>query len=906
MTVLSRELELGAISNFFANGARSLCLVISGDAGIGKTTLWESGLAQARSQGLQVLYARGSEAEAALSFAALADLVEGIGPDVLQGIPSPQRHALEVAIRWATPHGPGADLLAVSSGFLSALRALAQHEALVVAIDDVHWLDGASAAALEFAARRLSGPQVRFLLSRRTGRWSGLERALRPAGVQYLELGALSLGAVTRLLAERLGANLPRQLARRVHDASQGNPLFALELGRALIAGGALSVGAELPVPDLVDDVFGARVGALSTPSKRVLLAMALDSSLSNAELTAVVGPTAVEEAAAAGLVVVDGARARPAHPMLAAAARQRSSSSERRALHAELASAVSDPALRARHMALAAMGADRKLATTVAAASQIALERGAVQDAEELAAHALRLTPPDAEEYPDRLLALAGCHVQAGEVARAAELLTGRMAEIPPGRARALAHLLLVDVAPVAEEQKHLEKALAEGGHDPRVRAEVLARKARALIFRRLERIDEAELWAAQAVSVAAGVGGEMSVMPALVWARTLGGRPIDDLAPATPAGSAVTFDQIVLQRPLCVRLAFRGQVGAARAGLRQLLAMTDERGEYRTVRQLQFQLCELELRCGDASEASKLLAEIEPWAMFEERTEAALAHDRLRAVLGAVTGDPEGATLWATKVLEAEEVGDLLAWDRLEARRVLGVVGLFEHDAVRAAEHFQSVWDHTVHQHIDDPGAFPVSGDLVEALAEAGNIAAAGAVTERLSQLAVEQRHPWGLATAARCSAVVALTQGYQEAATATLSGAAEEYGRLGLHFDRGRALLWLGRAQRRARKRSEARRSLQGAEECFSQMGSPGWADQARSELARVSGRRPAETDQLTAGEQQVANLVVEGLSNKEIAERLFVSVSTVETHLSHVYAKLGTRSRGQLARLLSDHP
>jgi DNA-binding NarL/FixJ family response regulator len=150
------------------------------------------------------------------------------------------------------------------------------------------------------------------------------------------------------------------------------------------------------------------------------------------------------------------------------------------------------------------------------------------------------------------------------------------------------------------------------------------------------------------------------------------------------------------------------------------------------------------------------------------------------------------------------------------------------------------------------------------------------------------------------------VALTQGYQEAATATLSGAAEEYGRLGLHFDRGRALLWLGRAQRRARKRSEARRSLQGAEECFSQMGSPGWADQARSELARVSGRRPAETDQLTAGEQQVANLVVEGLSNKEIAERLFVSVSTVETHLSHVYAKLGTRSRGQLARLLSDHP
>jgi len=156
VTILSRELELGTVSNFFAHEGASKCLVISGDPGIGKTTLWETGLAQARAQGLQVLCAGTSEAEAGLSFAALADLVDGIASDVLETVPGPQRHALEVALRRAAPSGPGPDLFAISSGFLSALRALAQRDALVVAVDDVQWLDGPSATSLEFAARRLS------------------------------------------------------------------------------------------------------------------------------------------------------------------------------------------------------------------------------------------------------------------------------------------------------------------------------------------------------------------------------------------------------------------------------------------------------------------------------------------------------------------------------------------------------------------------------------------------------------------------------------------------------------------------------------------------------------------------------------------------------------------------------
>ena len=889
------------MGDFFGDGGVAACLVLSGEPGIGKTTLWEAGLDLARSQHYQVISTRTSEAETGLSFAALADLVDGIGSDVLRDVPGPQLHALDVALRRVAPAGMAPEPPAVAAGFLSALRALAQRQPLVVAVDDVQWLDDSSAGALQFAARRHSGLDVRFLLSRRTGRPSSLEGALPPASVVCLELRALSLGAISRMLAEHLGAILPRQLVRRAHEASQGNPLFALELGRALMRSERTETGAELPMNDLVDDVFGARIEALTEPVKRVLLATALSAGLTSSELATLVDPRALDEAVSSGLVVVEGSRVRPSHPMLAAAARKHSRPSERRGLHSELAASVMDVTLRAHHLARAALVPDEELAAAVAAAAELAMERGAVQDAEELAAHALRLTPARSAGHAGRLLALARYHLAAGEVLRATKLLTERLGELPAGRDRALAHLLLIEAGTVTDEEAQIDFALAEAGSDPEVRAVALSERALALIFRRVERIDEAESWAAQALVVATASGVEVqSATSTLVWARALGGRPIDDLvlssAPTTVLG------QSPVQRPLCVRLAFRGQLTEARAGFGRLMSEADERGEYRLGRILQFQLCELELRSGDVVEAAKLLEEIEIWATFEEQGEAALAHSRLLALIGAVAGHPEQAKLWAGRVLDATDLRELSVWDRLEATRALGLAALLERDGGRAAEHLQSVWDHTVRHHIDDPGAFPVAADLVEALVESGNGPRAGDVTERLSRLAREQQHPWGLVTAKRCSAVVAMGEGYQEAAGAGLVEAADEYGRLGLHFDRARSLLWLGRAQRRARKRSQARRLLEAAEASFTQMGCSGWADQAGAELGSVSGRRAADIDELTPSEQRAVDLLVRGLSNREIADQLSVSVYTVETHLLHAYAKLGVRSRGQLVHRL----
>ena len=157
-------------------------------------------------------------------------------------------------------------------------------------------------------------------------------------------------------------------------------------------------------------------------------------------------------------------------------------------------------------------------------------------------------------------------------------------------------------------------------------------------------------------------------------------------------------------------------------------------------------------------------------------------------------------------------------------------------------------------------------------------------------------------GLATADRAAAVARLAAGYDEAAAAQLARAAAAYRALGFGFDAARALLVLGRAQRRHKKRAAARQSLEEARSGFETLGCPGWAQAAAAELDRVSGRRAAPGGGLTPGEQRVAELVASGLSNKEVAAQLYVSIYTVEAHLSRVYAKLGIRSRGQLARRL----
>jgi DNA-binding NarL/FixJ family response regulator len=256
------------------------------------------------------------------------------------------------------------------------------------------------------------------------------------------------------------------------------------------------------------------------------------------------------------------------------------------------------------------------------------------------------------------------------------------------------------------------------------------------------------------------------------------------------------------------------------------------------------------------------------------------------------------------AEALARAEATG--IGWDRLETLRAGGMAALLTHEPARAAESLRTVWEHTQREGVDEPGVFPVAPELVEALVELGELDEAQAVADRLRELAQQQDHPWGLTTARRCDALVRLTSDrqYDEAAN-ELAEAADAYGTLGLRFDRARSLRSLGRAQRRLRKRAAAQASLEQAAAEFDALGSSGWAEEARSELDRVGGRGPQSSEGLTAAEQRVVELAADGLANKEIALSLSVSVRTVEVHLKHAYAKLGIRSRTQLARKLSEH-
>jgi DNA-binding CsgD family transcriptional regulator len=276
--------------------------------------------------------------------------------------------------------------------------------------------------------------------------------------------------------------------------------------------------------------------------------------------------------------------------------------------------------------------------------------------------------------------------------------------------------------------------------------------------------------------------------------------------------------------------------------------------------------------------------------------------AYARCQALQAALVGRPEEMERWFAVAAEPAATGDPWdKWDELELRRARGLAALLSQDPEQAADALGAVWEHCRREGVTDPGAFPVAADLVEALVWLDRLDEAQAVTQWLGDLATGQDHPWGLATAARCRAIIGLSCGYDEVSAAGLTSAAARYGELGVDFDRARSLLWHGRQLRRARKRAAARRMLAQAGAEFDQLGLEGWARQARAEV-ELLGPGPVP-GALTPAQRRVAELAASGLSNKEIARRLFVAVHTVEVHLTNAYAKVGVRSRAQLARYLA---
>jgi DNA-binding CsgD family transcriptional regulator len=635
----------------------------------------------------------------------------------------------------------------------------------------------------------------------------------------------------------------------------------------------------------------------------RALLAAALSGHLSLTQLTEVADTATVEELVTGGLLIQEDELVRLAHPLLAVAARRQTPTSGQRELHLALAQVVQDETLRARHLALSAEAPDALLADTIAAAAAATARRGAAHDAAELAERALGLTPPEAAEYPDRVLTFAQSLVDVGELIRMGELLDPWISELPAGTFRARAHLLLGEARSLTEHEHHLELALADCGSDPALRAIALATKSRLLAVVRVERIGEADELAGQAhgLAQAADAGAQRHAIFSLAWARVLRGRPIDDLQQQLAAlPRSPGHYEGSIERPAGVRLAFRGNVREARELFRRELALATERGEAMSGAVLRISQCEHELRSGDGREARRLLRE---WAESGAMEGVEAEYARCQASLAALVGRLDEMERWMAVAAEPTATGDPWdRWDELQLQRTRGLAALLSQDPERAAQELGAVWEHCRREGVTDPGAFPVAADLVEALVWLDRIDEALEVTRWLSDLATSQDHPWGLATAARCRAVIRLSSGYDEPAAVQLAATATRYGELGLDFDRARSLLWLGRQLRRARKRTQARRLLEQAGAEFDQLGLDGWARQARAEVDLLGSATVAGA--LTPAQRRVAELAAAGFSNKEIARRLFVAVHTVEVHLTNAYAKVGVRSRAQLARYLAN--
>jgi AAA ATPase domain len=592
--IVGRDDELRAIEAFLAAAPEApSALVLEGEPGIGKSTLWRLGVELAGERGIRTLTARPAEAERAHAHAGLGDLLEDALDDVAWELPPPRRHALRVALLLEDPEDVPPPPFAVGVATRSALEALARSEPLVIAIDDEQWLDASSATAVAFAVRRLAAP-VRLLLSRRAGGHGAVADALPEDRIERVAVGALSLGAIHQLLHERVGTSFSRIALRRLHETSGGNPFYALELARAL--GGDQTVSdltQPLPVPVRLEELVRARLEGFTGKTHEALVLASAHARLTPAQLEAAgVDRSALEPALAGNVIELADGAVRFTHPLLASALYRALSAVERRRIHAVLAEIVDDVIDRARHLAIATEMPDAETAASVERAATVANARGAPIAAAELAEHALRLTPAEDRAAADRRRgAAARAYFDAGEAGRAHTLAQELVEGTPAGLGRAEALVLMAGL-----EHEHLQRAipllrraLREAGARPALQASIHRQLSLSLRF--TEGYAAAEKHARAAVDLAQGLADDAlaaAATAALAIVRFNRGRP-DAIRLAEEAyelaGAGVDRDaRLEAEFGLAHVLVWARRGEEARAVLDDLQQAWAERAEYTT----------------------------------------------------------------------------------------------------------------------------------------------------------------------------------------------------------------------------------------------------------------------------------------------------------------------------------
>ena len=912
--IVGREDELARLRRLFDDDGPTGA-VIEGEAGIGKTTLWLHGVEQAR-HAWNVLTARPAEGEASLPFAALGDMLEPLLVADGAELPEDDRLVLDRALYRDQPLEP-ASRLAVSRMVVSLLRRAGDQTPLLVAVDDVQWLDPPTAEVLEFAFRRLPPSRSRILVARRSEGEAplplGLDRAQLRGGVAHVRMGPLTPDDIGSVIRDRLDLRLPRPRLFELHAASGGNPFYALEIGRALAELGTLDDGAPLPVPDR-DSLLRRRLEALSEPSRRstLLAAAAVQPTVSLVERAAgeVEG---IAEAVRAEVLTVDGDRLRFAHPLLASAAYAAAAPWERRDAHRRLAGAARDRLERAHHLAEATTETDEDVAAELAAAAREATLRGAPGVAARLLERAAELTPEaDDGQRRSRLLEAVPHHLASGDPAHAQRLLERLAASLHAGPERAELLCQIADVCPGPEEGLAMARqALEESGADPATgaRAHVMLATFMSLTGDRGQAAEHART----AASLAERTGDDRLValtVGDLCYRLMILGLPYPraDLERALELERALPDDALLAhQRPsfqLGIILGYTDCPDEARPLLTAELARLESAGNESWQIGVLFRLADVELRAGNWAEARRLaqrcVAIATHGGIAQEETVALVIQATVQAHLGRLEEAVETAR---AAFARAEECGDRSY--AIRATGVLGFVELSRGDPVAALHHLSPAGSALRGADVGELSIAQVVHNEIDALVAVGRLEEAEAAIAFVEEKGRPTQRAWHEAVAARGRALVASARGDAEGARAQLDRALSAHERLPQPFELGRTLLTQGAIERRAKRRADARAALTRALEIFDQLGAPLWADKAADELARIPGRAPA-SGELSETERRIAELVASGLANKEIAAKLFVTVRTVEGNLTRIYAKLGVRSRTELASRLAQQP
>jgi DNA-binding CsgD family transcriptional regulator len=898
--VVSREEELASIHAFIAEAEGGPgALVLEGEAGIGKSTLWLAGVETARAQGMRVLSSRPAEAERGLAHVGLGDLFEDVLDDVLPALSAPRRRALEVALLLEETSGDPVDHRALGVAVRGALQVLSEREPLLIAVDDVQWLDASSSSALAFALRRLASNQVLLLLARRLGEGgqpSGIEQALGAQRVRRLPVGPLSVGALHRFLHRRLGRFFARQTLLRIHERSGGNPFFALELARAVEED--LDPLQPLRVPETLEELVRARISGLPPSTREALALASVLGSPSEALLErAGVAAETLEPAAAANVIERENGTIRFTHPLLSSVIYQ-DLGEKRRSVHARIAGIVEDPLVRARHLALSRDGPDADVAGLLDDAASLAADRGASAIAAELAEQALRLTPSDRrEERHRRALAAARSHQAAGEWTRARAIATDLLAEEEIGPMRAEVLILLADLESLDRSTPLLEEALREAASRPDIQSVVHCRLAWATRF--VRGVDHA----GAALELANELDDDLlrararAVQAILGWFAGAAEAPEDLPVRAHDFPGAVGGEQLVQEATLAVvnTLAPSSKRDEARALLEFQHEAWRDRDEPRSARAL-WGLAWVEFWAGSWPLAAAHAASAHDTSI-QYGLEVPQDHLPI-AVVAVHRGQLELAREHSERALELAE--EQLALQLPQHMAILGLVELWSGDRSAATEWLGKADRKAAVLGWREPSVRWWSSDYAELLLELGRIDDAIRVLDAWEADAVRVGREWVLAHVTRCRGLVSAAQDDVRRAASLLEQAVAQHEDVGDPFGRARALLALGIVRRRARQKRPARDAISAALSGFEQLGAATWVEKARGELARIGGRRREEG--LTAAERRVATLVAEGQTNREVAAALFLGERTVASHLTHIYAKLGLRSRTELARRL----